>query len=137
MMLKRPGALSLSLTKPDRPRRSVCHGRPTPQAAATAAITLSTWKAIVPLRVTGTSRRWMVSRHEPSEATMQSPSTYTVRWPWARCGVGTHHGVGAPAGKVDHLAGAGRGHGGDDGVGGVEHRIAAGGHVLHDHALEH
>src|SRR6218665_1149464 len=135
MMLKRPGALSLSLTKPDRPRRSVCHGRPTPQAAATAAITLSTWKAIVPLRVTGTSRRWMVSRHEPSEATMQPPSTYTVRWPWARC-VTITGGV-APAGKVDHLAGAGRGHGGDDGVGGVEHRIAAGGHVLHDHALEH
>ena len=75
MTLKRPGALSLSLTKPASPRRMVCHGRPTPQAAAMAAMTFSTWKVMVPLRVMGISRRAMVSRHELSAATMLSPST--------------------------------------------------------------
>ena len=48
-----------------------------------------------------------------------------------------HHGVVAVAGKEDDLAGAGRCHGGNDGVCRVEHRVACGGHVLHDDALEH
>ena len=48
-----------------------------------------------------------------------------------------HQRVMAVGGKEDHLAGAGFRHASDVGVGGVQHRVAAGRDVLHDHALEH
>ena len=43
-----------------------------------------------------------------------------------------HHGQVAVGGKVNDLAGAGRGHGGHHGVGGVQDAIAIRCHVLHD-----
>ena len=48
-----------------------------------------------------------------------------------------HHRVVAVGAEEDDLAGAGRRHGSDDGVGCIQHRIAIGRHVLHDDALEH
>jgi hypothetical protein len=75
MTLKRPGTPAASFMKLARPLRMVSQSRPTAHAAATEAITLSTWKPMVPLRVMGTSRSAMRSRHEPSAATSVSWST--------------------------------------------------------------
>ena len=61
--------------RPASPLRIASHFSPAPQAAATAAITFSTWKPIVPLRVIGTSASETSSRRVPSAATMEPPST--------------------------------------------------------------
>ena len=52
----------------------------------------------------------------------------------AVCG---HDRVVPVSGKKDHRAGAACRHVGDDGVGCIEHRVAAGRHVLHHHPFEH
>ena len=70
MTLKRPGALSASLTKLASPARITLQSRPTPQAAATEAMAFSTWKPMLPLRVSGTSRSATRSRQLPSAATI-------------------------------------------------------------------
>jgi hypothetical protein len=57
----------------------VSQSRPELQAAPMAAITFSTWKPMLPLRVMGISRSGMLSRQLPSAATtMASPSTHSA-----------------------------------------------------------
>ena len=55
----------------------------------------------------------------------------------ALCPMCSHQRMMAVSRKKNHLAGANLGHVADDAVGGIEHCVAAGRDVLHNHALEH
>ncbi len=114
----------------------VSHDRPTPQAAATAAMTFSTWKPIVPLRVIGTSRSGMrlaprAFGRDDGVAGRRTP----VRWPCARCVAMT--GWWRSAAKKMILPGQAGAMAATIGSAALSTRVAAWRHVLHDHALEH
>ena len=68
-----------------RPFWIASHGVPTAQAAATEAITFSTWKPICPLRVSGTRASGRRLMKAPSTQTTSPRSTNTTRLPCAMC----------------------------------------------------
>ena len=83
--LKRPGTPWMSLTKVASPLQMVSHGILMAQAAAMDAMAFSIWKAMAPLRVTGTSERGIRTECWPCMATIWSSSTNSTRFPCARC----------------------------------------------------
>ncbi|MOA59475.1 hypothetical protein D3C78_1840950 [compost metagenome] len=72
------------MTKVARPRRMMSQSRFSAQAAAIDAMAFSTWKVMVPLRVSGIAASGKRTSSAPCAATMASPSRYTERRPCAR-----------------------------------------------------
>ncbi|MNN37865.1 hypothetical protein D3C81_1518330 [compost metagenome] len=77
--------MAASLTKVASPRRITAQSTPSAHAAATDDIAFSTWKPMLPLRVSGMSASAMRTWVSPSHATISPPSANTTRLPCARC----------------------------------------------------
>ena len=98
------------------------------------AIAFSTWKTMVPLRVSGISAS---GKRVSPRLGRDDAVAVAIDHAQALGAMRGHDGMVAVLGEIGDRAGAAGGHLGDDGIGGVQHRHARRMHVLDDDALDH